>query len=230
MDVPCHPSGFFLICSPCLDLEVFSPLPLLSSSPHFPCVSRLHLSLGSSPLCKVHAFLSWEPPSRALAEILAISPHPSTSSCLDLLLTGVSLLGSQQLCKEKRGMGRGQKLRTMGAFEWEEGLLVPIITPSFPTEPGIWGGGTTLCGTPLFILCPSVMLGSLPGPQKHQAPHYVWGFLKLFFLPRMLFSLYPLNLVNFSSLKFLIMPLPWRGCTVSSPPHSLLLTHSGPCI
>ena len=138
-DVPSHSSGFFLISSDCPDLEVSSPLPLLSPSPHLPRFSGLHLPSGPDisaqllHLCARHMPFFYTDLPGTLAEFFAISPRPSTSSYPNSLLTGVGLLCSQQLCEEKRG-GQGQRLRTTEDRETLPNAQALIPTPFLPSR------------------------------------------------------------------------------------------------
>lgn len=197
-----------------LNLEV-SSLLLISPSPWF-FSSTSFQTWPPLPGCSssVHG------PPGALAEFFAISPHPSTSSCPSPLLTGVGLLCSQQLCKEKRG-GQGQKLRTM-----EDQEILPkaqALTPT-PVLPGrTWRLGRRwdhLHCTALFTL-----------PYSHTKPLQILKCARLLTtlgLPHIILSAWKalpwplLNLDNFSAPKF-----PSRSFPERSPP-APVLTHSAP--
>ena len=170
--------------------------------------------------CKACALLLHGPPG-ALAEFFAISPHPSTSSCPNPLLTGVGLLCSQQLCKEKRG-GQGQKLRTTEDQEILPNAQALTPTPVFPGRTWRLRRWDHLHCTALFIL-----------PYSHAKPLQILKCARLLAtlgLPHIILSAWKalpwplLNLDNFSSPKFPIRSFPQR-----SPP-ALVLTHSAPAV
>ena len=171
--------------------------------------------------CRARALLLHEPPS-TLAEFFAISPHPSTSSCPNPLLTGVGLLCSQQVCKEKR-RGQGQKLRTMEDQEILPNAQALIPTPVLPGR--TWHlrrRWDHLHCTALFTL-----------PHSHAKPLQILKFARLLTtlgLPHITLSAWKalpwplLNQDNFSSPKFPIKSFPQR-----SPP-ALVLTYSAPAV
>lgn len=238
---PCLPPA----CLPAPPLA--SPVPLSSTSPLLSPQLPFNCALLSLPCSLILRFLHAPPFPISPSSLQAQPPLPGVSisvqpTCLSFprtshspgwilghlsipqqqflpqpLLTGVGLLCSQQLCKEKRG-SQGQQPKTVGDRE-----TLPLLTGLLPHPiPSQWNlASEEKVGPPSTAPFSSWFsalsrTGSLPGPQKCQAPQGFWDCPRHSFLPECSSLTAPTPKANFSSsLKFWIPTLPFLGTVFS---------------